>query len=592
MQLVFVHADHLEFEAVTTAGEDLAETEGVPMEGRMEDCVAVFVTVEREDEADLDAVVRNASAEVRDVADQLNTRKVVLYPCAHLSDDLAAPNSATTVLRELQTELDADFEVLRAPFGWYKAIEVSSKGHPLSELSRHVTPEREADADAAERAPSEWKLAFPDGGTRDPIEAKEDDRVSDDLRVLIESEVEGETVSASEEPPHVELLQEQEFADYDDRSDADNFRWYPRGTLVRDLLVEHLDDLVVGYGGMPVETPAASDLDSRSGPLSLMHDAHLAEENLPLRIYESESATRSSRRESREGVSDLTRQRAFAVPEMHTAARDEERAKDELRVQVKLALQTGEDLGLNYVSTIRLTRQFYDDNEAWVESLVSDLDSPALLEILPEHRHDWSVEIAFATVGRLGPIETAAVRLDLESAERFDIEYSGSNHTDEDEETRHPPILHFSLSGGIDRVLVTLLDRATDQDAPRLPTWLSPTQIRLVPVGEDHVEFCDALAADLESADIRADLDDRDETVGERITRAESDWVPYYAVVGDRELESDADVLKVTVRGEAEERETTVEDLRATVLDDVGDLPKKRRYLPKCVSEHPRFTGR
>jgi threonyl-tRNA synthetase len=601
MQLLVVHADHLEFEAVTAVEEDLAETEGVPMEGRMEDCVAVFVTVEREDEADLDAAVGNAASELRDVADQLNTRKVVLYPYAHLSDDLAAPDSATVVLRNLQTDLDADFEVLRAPFGWYKAFELSSKGHPLSELSRHVTPERgeraDADAESTERVPSKWKLTFPDGVTRAPIEAKEDDRVSDDLRALIENEVEDDTVSASEEPSHAELMQEQELADYDDRSDAGNLRWYPRGKLVRDSLVEYLDNLVVGYGGLPVETPAASDFDSRAGPFSIMRDAHLAAENLPFRIYESESAPRSSRREPREGVSGLARQRAFAVPEMHTATRDVKRAKDELREQAKLARQTGEDLGLDYVSAVRLTREFYDANEAWVESLVSDLGAPALLEILPEDGHDWSVEIAFATIDGLGrPIEIGAVRLDLESAERFDVEYSISGNTDEngdeDEETHHPPILHWSPFGSTEGVLTALLERAAKQETPRLPTWLSPTQVRFVPVGEDHVDHCDALATDLEAADIRADVDDRDETVGERIARAESDWVPYYVVIGDRELEPDENVLKVTVRGEDEEREMSIEELQETVLGDVGDLPKKPRYLPKRVSKHPRFTVR
>jgi threonyl-tRNA synthetase len=298
-------------------------------------------------------------------------------------------------------------------------------------------------------------------------------------------------------------------------------------------------------------------------------------------------STYSFRREQRGEVMGLKRQRAFTMPDMHTATRDVEQAKDELEAQAKLSLRTSEDLGLNYEPAIRMTRRFYDDNEEWVDSLVADLGKPALLEILPERHHYWSAKIDLAAIDRLGrPIENPTVQIDVESAERFDIEYSTG------EESHHPPILHYSPSGGIERVLAALLEKATKQETPRLPTWLSPTQVRFVPVGEDHVEYCDALADDLESAGVRADVDEREESVGKRIARAETEWVPYYAVVGDREIEGDDDTLGVTVRGEDAEREMDFEELREAVLDDVGDLPRKKRYLSRHVSKHPHFTGR
>ncbi len=619
MRLLFVHSDHLEFETTTEAGDGLGETDGVPMEGRMEDCVTAFVTVESEDETDLDAVVANAADELRDVAGQLNTRKVVLYPYAHLSDDLAGPESAKTVLRKLEAALEADFEVLRAPFGWYKAFEISCKGHPLSELSRHVTPERGGDEEATERAPSEWKLLFPDGEARDPREATDAEcanrDVSDDMRAFIEAEVEGETARKGEQPPHVELMREKAIADYDELSDVGNLRWYPRGKLIRDSLMAYVTDLAVEYGGMPVETPVMYDLGVRAirehsekfgerqyrfesgdrrmmlrfaacfGQFSIMRDMHIAERDLPLRLYEL--STYSFRREQRGEVMGLKRQRAFTMPDMHTATEDIDSAREELRAQAKLALQTAGDLGLNYVPTIRVTRAFYDDNEAWVENLAAEFDSPALLEILPERHHYWSAKVDFAAIDSLGrPIENPTVQIDVESAERFDIEYTDG------EQSHHPPILHFSPSGGIERVVAALLEKAASQETPRLPTWLSPTQVRFVPVADGHVEYCESLAADLEAAEIRADVDDRDETVGKRIAEAETDWVPYYAVVGDRELEADDDRLGVNVRAEDDEREMKLAELEETVLDDVGDLPKTRRYLPRRVSRHPNFTGR
>ncbi|UPW00817.1 threonine--tRNA ligase [Halorussus gelatinilyticus] len=644
MRLLFVHSDHLEFEATTEAGEGVAETEGVPMAGRMEDCVTAFVSVETGDETDPDAAVANAADELRDVTDRLNTRNVVLYPHAHLSDDLADPDAAKTVLRKLKTSLDGDYEVLRAPFGWYKSFEVACKGHPISELSRHVTPERDEDgggADPSGCAPSDWKLVFRGGETADlpetdaidSLDDEDADRVGDDMRALVADEVEGETASADEQPSHVELMREQELVGRDESSDAGTLRWYPRGKLIRDSLAEYVDDLAVEFGGMPVETPAMYDLGVRAirehteafgerqyrfesdgrpmllrfaacvGHFSVMRDMQVSESDLPLRLYELST---SFRRERRDAVAGLKRQRAFTVPDIHTATRDAERAKEELRAQANLALRTGDDLGLNYEPAIRVTREFYEGNAAWVESLADDFGKPALLEILPERHRYWSAKVEFATIDRSGrPVENPTVELDVESAERFGVEYSA------DDETRHPPVLHCSPTGSIERVLAALLETAAKQETPRLPTWLSPTQVRFVPVGDEHVEHCDALADDLTTARVRADVDERDESVGERIATAETDWVPYYVVVGDREMEDDevecgkmederegneldgdAETLKVTVRDEGEEREMTVSELKSAVLDDIGDLPRKRRYLPKHVSKRPRFAER
>jgi threonyl-tRNA synthetase len=620
MRLLFVHSDHLEFEAREEAGpEGLAETEGVPMEGRMEECVTAFISVESDDEADLDGVVANATDELRDVTGQLNTNRVVIYPYAHLSEDLAGPDAAKTVMRDLETELDGEgYEVLRAPFGWYKSFEVSCKGHPLSELSRHVAAHRdEAGAGTGEsegesdREPSEWLVVWPDGSTEDAAAAKPD--VSEEMQAFVESEVEGVTASPGEEPPHVELMQEKSLAGYDELSDVGNLRWYPRGKLVRDSLMAYVNDLVVDYGGMPVETPVMYDLGARAidehagkfgerqyrfesgdrrmmlrfaacfGQFSIMRDMHIAESDLPLRIYEL--STYSFRREQKGEVTGLKRLRSFTMPDMHTATADMAGARRELLRQATLSLRTSDDLGLDYQPALRVTREFYEDNEAWVGEVVDELGKPALVEIVPERHHYWSAKIDFAAIDGLGrPIETPTVQIDVESAERFDITYTDA------EGSHHPPILHYSPSGGIERVVAALLEKAATMDTPRLPTWLSPTQVRFVPVGDEHVDYCDELVEDLASADIRADVDERSETVGKRIARAETDWVPYYAVVGDRELDSGS--LDVNVRADDTEIELTPDALGERVREETAGLPRKRRYLPQHVGDHPNFTGR
>jgi threonyl-tRNA synthetase len=613
MRLLFIHSDHLEFETTQKVNDDLAETEGVALDGRMEDCVTAFISVESGDEADLDGVVANAAAELRDVADQLNTDRVVLYPYAHLSEDLASPDAAKTVLRNLGAELD-EFEVLRAPFGWYKAFEVRCKGHPLSELSRHVAAHRDEETDAEEteeREPSDWLVLDADGEEYDPVADKQE--FGDDLQALVEDEVEGVVRNEGEEPPHVELMQDKEMVGYDELSDVGNLRWYPRGKLVRDALMEYVTDLVIDYGGMPVETPIMYDLGARAisehagkfgerqyrfdsgdrrmmlrfaacfGQFSVMRDMHISVNDLPLRVYEM--STYSFRREQKGEVVGLKRLRSFTMPDMHTATADMDQAREEFERQADVSMRTGEDLNMSYEAAFRVTREFYEENREWMAGVVEKVGKPVLVEILPERHHYWSAKIDFAVIDGLGrPIENPTVQIDVESAERFDIEYSDGQGA------HHPPILHYSPSGGIERVVAGLLETTAKQETPRLPTWLSPTQVRFIPVGDEHVEFCDDLVERLADADVRADVDERNESVGKRIARAETDWVPYYVVVGDREVESGE--FGVNVRETGEETEMTFEDLVATVEEDIGDLPRRPRYLPKHVSDHPHFTGR
>ncbi|MFW6449138.1 MAG: threonine--tRNA ligase, partial [Halobacteriota archaeon] len=531
---------------------------------------------------------------------------------AHLSDDLAPPEVATRVLVELEATLEDEFDLLRAPFGWYKRFDLRCKGHPLSELSRHVSAElaeEEAAIEAAERPPSEWEVHFPGGDRVDPEVALDD--VDDRMQALITEEVLGGS-GAKGEAPHVSLMQEKVFAGYDGLSDVGNLRWYPRGKLVRDQLMAYVTGLVVAYGGMPVETPIMYDLGARAisehadkfgerqyrfesgsrklmlrfaacfGQFSIMRDMHISANDLPLRVYEM--STYSFRREQRGEVSGLRRLRAFTMPDMHTATRDVDHALEEFERQAELALDIGDDLAVRFAPIFRMTTDFYEAHTDWVAALVDDLDTPVLVELIPERGHRyWVAKIDFAAVDGTGrPFECSTVQIDVESAERFDIEYTDG------EEVGHPTILHYSPSGGIERVFAAILEDAAREETPQLPTWLSPTQVRFIPVQpEAHLEACEALADRLVERDIRADIDDRDESVGKRIATAETDWVPYYIVVGNREIEGET--YGVNDRARGDEIDMSFDELGDHLEDELADFPRRPRYLPRHVSEHPRF---
>lgn len=140
MKILAIHSDYLSFEPMKKAipSADDVSTEKV----RIEECLVVFTSVESTDEEKVDAAAEKLVEEAKKIADQVKTRKIVLYPYAHLSSKLAKPAAAVGVLKKAEEMLKNEgYEATGVPFGWYKAFEIKCKGHPLSELSREFTAE-------------------------------------------------------------------------------------------------------------------------------------------------------------------------------------------------------------------------------------------------------------------------------------------------------------------------------------------------------------------------------------------------------------------------------------------------------------------
>ena len=156
----------------------------------------------------------------------------------------------------------------------------------------------------------------------------------------------------------------------------------------------------------------------------------------------------------------------------------------------------------------------------------------------------------------------------------------------------HPPILHCSPTGSVERVICAILENVSLQPVPHLPTWLSPTQVRVIPVAERHSAFAEKVANDLNTARIRADLDDREESVGKKVREAGMDWVPYVVVAGDAELESGT--LTVTIRrlsqpNKPHKEELTVDDLKARLAKETEGKPFRPLYTPRKLSLRARY---
>jgi threonyl-tRNA synthetase len=594
--VLFVHSDRLSFEVTTEADED-ADPDDAPPAGQMTDCVTAFVAVETLDETDVEATVAAAATELGALADQLNTDRIALYPSPLLSDDSADATTAATVLRRVEAAL-GEYDVVRAPAGWHASFEVSCKGHPLSTGVRTVDPTREA---GRERTESEWDLLTPDGEYRDPVAASPD--LDATVRRAV-AEVAGERPSVDtaddESQSYAETLAEAGLAT--DASPSAGRSWLPRGKLVRDCLTAYVDDLARGYGALPVETPRAYDLDADAvrahaaafgggdradiddrrallrpahclGHCALLSSSSLDAADLPVRLYESGDVWNAPTAAGTRG-SDI-------APEMHTAVADASAAREEFRKQAALVREASATLGVAAAPVLRVTEAFRAANGGWIERLVADGDRPALVEEVAERTGCWSARLDLVAIDARGrPLETGTVRLDEETAARFGVEYADGS------ESRTPTMLHCSPAGPLDDSLRAILsDSASERSG--IPTWLAPTQVRLIPVDGDHVATCDDAVDDLTAAGVRADVDERPLPVGDRLDRADDERVPYFAVVGERE--GDGEPLPVTDRATGRERTMDVDELAATVREATNGFPSRERYGPRHLGDTPGF---
>ncbi|MQL55444.1 threonyl-tRNA synthetase editing domain-containing protein [Acidianus ambivalens] len=136
---LFIHASNFSYEVKEKAVEK-AEEDYLPSL-KKENALVVFTTVEKGDDEE---IIRKAVENIKDIFSKVKASCVIIYPYAHLSNNLSSPDVAISSLKEIEKELkDSGIETYRAPFGWYKAFSISCYGHPLSELSRRITKSEE-----------------------------------------------------------------------------------------------------------------------------------------------------------------------------------------------------------------------------------------------------------------------------------------------------------------------------------------------------------------------------------------------------------------------------------------------------------------
>jgi len=621
LRILQLHSNFIEYKPIkkeVALAEECEKTEQ-----RLEEVVVLFTSVE---EGDDDAVARKAMEETKSSLEKLKANRILIYPYAHLSSNLAKPADALKIVKEMERQAkEMGIEAYRTPFGWNKKFSLSIKGHPLAEQFRIVLPSEVEEKEivpeavkAEEKLKSSWIIMQTDGKLT-PVE-EFDFAKHERLEKLARYEI-AKVRAVQQIPPHVELMKRLEIADYEPASDPGNFRWYPKGSLIKSLLEQFVTRKVMEYGAMEVETPIMYDFQHPSladylnrfparqyilksdkkefflrfsacfGQFLMLHDTQFSYRQLPLKIYE---LTRYSFRREKSGeLVGLRRLRAFTMPDCHAICADLDQAKKEFLVRFELCrkiLHEGLEFGKeDYELAVRFTKEFYEKNKDFITSLVKKNDKPALIELWKGRFFYFILKWEFNFVDNLDKASALSTdQIDIENAERYGITY-----TDEKGQKQYPLILHCSPSGAIERCVYAMLEKAYREkqkgNVPILPLWLAPTQVRIIPLSDKFVEDAEKIADEIERYQIRVDLDDRPLTLQKKIREAETEWVNYVLVIGQKELASG--ILPVRDRKARKIRRAKFQELVDEIKENVKDKPFKSSTLPRHLSQRPQFYG-
>jgi len=622
MRILQLHSNFIVYKPVQK--EIAAAEQAEKKEVRLEELLVLFTAVE---EGDNIGVAQKAIDEVQGFLGKLGINRVLIYPYAHLSSRLAKPSDALKVVKAMESYASKlDIETFRAPFGWNKQFAISVKGHPLAEQSRVVLPAEAKEKEeekvsealkAEEKLKSTWYILEPNGKL---VSVEEFNfKGHRDLEKFGRYEI--SKVRASQQmPPHVQLMKKLEICDYEAGSDPGNIRWYPKGRMIKALLEQFVSTRMNEYGAMEVETPVMYDFQHPSladylnrfparqyvlksedkelflrfaacfGQFLMVHDAQFSYKDMPMKVYE---LTRYSFRREKSGeVVGLRRLRAFSMPDCHAFCTDLEQAKKEFTVRFKMCVRILREISFEkdeYEVGIRFTKDFYEENKKFIASLAKTFGRPMLVEMWNDRFFYFILKWDMNYVDNQDKAAALSTdQLDVENAKRYGIYY-----VDEKGEKKLPLILHCSPSGAIERVVYALLEKAykvqKSGKVPMLPIWLSPTQVRLIPISNNFIEHVARISETIDTSSVRVDIDDRSMTLQKRVREAEMEWVPYIIVVGQKEL--DSGVLPVRDRATGEMRRLNLEELILEVKNTMANKPYRPLPLPKYLSKRPQFYG-
>lgn len=370
----------------------------------------------------------------------------------------------------------------------------------------------------------------------------------------------------------------------------------PNGMVLRNTLIEYWREVHKRYGYVEISTPmilnrslwersghwahyknnmyttvidgadfAIKPMNCPGGMLVYKSEMH-SYRDLPLRMGELGVV---HRHELSGALHGLFRVRCFTQDDAHIFMTWDQ-MKDEIKNVVRLFDEVYSVFGLSYqIEVSTMPEDHMGDIKDW------DFATETLKEAVSEMGKDYVInegdgafygpKLDFHLSDCLGRTwQCGTIQLDMQLPERFELEYMGA-----DNEKHRPVMIHRVVLGSIERFIGII----TEHYAGAFPLWLAPVQVKILPIGEGHIEYANKVKDILEENHLRVEIDARNEKIGYKIREAQLKKVPYMLVVGDKEMAEG--LVAVRSRSEGELGQLTIEDFTKRTVEEVKSKVNK-----------------
>ena len=538
MRILQQHLDFIEYEPI---GKEISSAEDIPdkKKQRFEEIVALFVSVEPGDDGE---VARKAVEGTKSFLEKLKVKKIIIYPYAHLSPNLARPKEALEELKTMEKlAREAGLETYRAPFGWNKAFQIKVKGHPLAEQSRIYSN--------AAPAPTAAKPEAAPTHERKPQQEMTEEQLFSRIR---KSDFAG-----LPETDHRIIGERLDLFSFQEPSPGMVY-WHNKGLKLRNLLIEFMRGELAKGGYVEISTPGlvSSALWKVSGhwdhykqnlfltdmggeefglkpmncPPTMLYyrTRRWSFRELPLRV----SCFDSLYRNELSGVaSGLFRVKSFSQDDAHIFA-TEEQVEGEVKGIIDLLDKVFKIFGLEYKLNLSTmpddhmgTREFWEKAEG---TLARVMEAKGLsYKVKDKDGAFYGPKIDVDVKDSMGrEWQNSTIQLDYQLPQRFKLTYAGSDGKD-----HVPVVIHRAIFGSLERFIGVY----TEHVQGKFPVWISPVQVKVLPVSDENKVYAEKVAQTLADGGLRVERDFASGTIGGKIRDAQLQKIPYMLVIGSKE---------------------------------------------------------
>lgn len=533
MKILQFHVDFIEYKPIE---KELASAEDIePKSVREEDLLVLFTAVEQGDE---DSTAKSAISDAKKFADNLKVSRLMIYPFAHLSQNLARPSDAFSVLKKMEVEAKSSgLETFRAPFGWNKALQVKVKGHPLAEMSRSY------------------------GVSAKPVVQTETISEQKPQRQLSEHEllarIQRSDFSGLPDTDHRIIGQKLDLFSFQEPSPG-MVHWHRNGLVLFETLKDFLRSELAKLNYQEISTPSLANtvLWEVSG-----HNVHykdnmfltkLGNEEFGLKpmncpstflIYKSRKWSYKElpvkysifdplyRNELSGVASGLFRVKILTQDDAHIIT-TKEKGPESIEEIIGLMERIYGAFGLPFKMKLS-TRpdESMGSDEEWEEAtemLKKVLQRKNLkYEIKAKEGNFYAPKIDVDIKDSIGrEWQCCTIQADFQMPKEFKLSYIG-----EDGKEHTPIVIHRTILGSLERFIGVILEHYNG----KLPVWLAPVQVRVIPVSDVNIEYGKKVFSTLRDAGLRVEGDFEPGTMGSKIKVAQIQKIPYMLVLGEKE---------------------------------------------------------